>query len=272
MHRPGTGPATGSAPARAPCSQRHFTAWEAEAQAFRSRVCSPRRPRPTLLFCMSLLAPFFRSTRAASTLFTAAAQCRADLPVWEAAVRQGGAGGRGPSPTGGAAAQLTQIIHGVDIGMCVDEVFQHALHGQAGGQDQRGRAIVHAGVQVCGSVPDQNLGNSQGLSLGKVGPKALRSLSGPGKTGWPWSDRAVRAAAGDTRPESQLCCLHTSLPVTTRGPSSETTATQLPPIPATGRNDNCFAGERTKLGASSMQDCLVPAKRLWGCVSTCRKG
>ena len=37
--------------------------------------------QPTLLFCMSLLAPFFSSTTAASTLFTAAAQCRADLPV-----------------------------------------------------------------------------------------------------------------------------------------------------------------------------------------------
>lgn len=34
----------------------------------------------TLLFCMSLLALFLRSTIAASTLFTAAAQCRADLP------------------------------------------------------------------------------------------------------------------------------------------------------------------------------------------------
>ena len=34
----------------------------------------------TLLSCMSRLAPFFNSTRVASTLFTAAAQCRADLP------------------------------------------------------------------------------------------------------------------------------------------------------------------------------------------------
>lgn len=37
--------------------------------------------KPTLLLCMSLLAPFFNSTMAASTLFTAAAQCRADLPA-----------------------------------------------------------------------------------------------------------------------------------------------------------------------------------------------
>lgn len=45
--------------------------------------------QPTLLFCMSLLAPFFSSTTAASTLFTAAAQCRADLPVRGA---EGGSG------------------------------------------------------------------------------------------------------------------------------------------------------------------------------------
>lgn len=45
-------------------------------------LASPGPARPTLLFCMSLLAPFFRSTTAASTLFTAAAQCRADLPAW----------------------------------------------------------------------------------------------------------------------------------------------------------------------------------------------
>lgn len=38
---------------------------------------------PTLLFCISLLAPFFRRTTAASTLFTAAAQCSADLPTEE---------------------------------------------------------------------------------------------------------------------------------------------------------------------------------------------
>lgn len=34
----------------------------------------------TLLSCMSRLAPFFKSTSVASTLLTAAAQCRADLP------------------------------------------------------------------------------------------------------------------------------------------------------------------------------------------------
>ncbi len=37
--------------------------------------------KPTLLFCRSLFAPFFRRTTAASTLLTAAAQWRADLPT-----------------------------------------------------------------------------------------------------------------------------------------------------------------------------------------------
>lgn len=35
----------------------------------------------TLLFCISLFAPFLSNTIAASTLFTAAAQWSADLPV-----------------------------------------------------------------------------------------------------------------------------------------------------------------------------------------------
>lgn len=38
-------------------------------------------PNHTLLSCMSLLAPFFSSTSVASTLLTAAAQWRADLPA-----------------------------------------------------------------------------------------------------------------------------------------------------------------------------------------------
>lgn len=47
---------------------------------------------PTLLFCMSLLAPFFSNTMAASTLFTAAAQCRADFPRGKEAWVKEGAG------------------------------------------------------------------------------------------------------------------------------------------------------------------------------------
>lgn len=156
-----------------PSSRPDFTGEEAEAQGFshwlgdpwseRSGAgchALPAVPQPTLLFCMSLLAPFFRSTMAASTLFTAAAQCRADLPAGEK--RSGGwgrSGGGGPSPGGCATAWLTQVVHSIDVSVRIDEVLQHALHGQAGGQDQGRRAVMHAGVQVCGPVPDQDLGD-----------------------------------------------------------------------------------------------------------------
>lgn len=46
----------------------------------------------TLLSCMSLLAPFFSSAKVASTLLTAAAQCKADFP--------GGSGERSRSESG----------------------------------------------------------------------------------------------------------------------------------------------------------------------------
>lgn len=45
-------------------------------------TCPPAQsPDCTLLSCMSRLAPFFNSKRVASTLFTAAAQWRADFPA-----------------------------------------------------------------------------------------------------------------------------------------------------------------------------------------------
>lgn len=45
-------------------------------------ACRPAQsPDCTLLSCMSRLAPFFNSKRVASTLFTAAAQWRADFPA-----------------------------------------------------------------------------------------------------------------------------------------------------------------------------------------------
>lgn len=148
---------------------------------------APRRPHAqgplplTLLFCMSLLAPFFRSTRAASTLFTAAAQCRADLPVRGGGGRglAGAEQGRRPPPRPACGARLTQVIHGVDVGVRVDEVLQHALHRQARGQDQRRGAIVHAGVQVRGSVPDQDLGGREGLRPGEAELKALLGSEEP---------------------------------------------------------------------------------------------
>lgn len=53
--------------------------------------------------------------------------------------------------------QLTKLIHGIDISMAGNELFHHALHRQAGCQDQCRGAICHAGIQVCGAVPDENL-------------------------------------------------------------------------------------------------------------------
>ena len=162
--------------------------------------------QPTLLFCMSLLAPFFSSTTAASTLFTAAAQCRADLPVRG---EEGGSGvgrqvrGRQSavacplSRTG--AAGLTQVVHSIDIGVGVDEVLQHALHGQAGSQDQRGRAVVHAGIQVGGSVPDQDLDRREGLGLSKCEREAPACS---GTRAWDPNPDTDAALWGQTAPGS----------------------------------------------------------------------
>lgn len=111
---------------------------------------------------MSLFAPLFSSTIAASTLLTAAAQCSADLPS-----------GR---PNAGVSQALndtlirvfvyclnrktkplTEIVNGIHVGVTVDELVHHALHRQTGSQDQGRGAIMHAGIQVCGTIPYQNL-------------------------------------------------------------------------------------------------------------------
>lgn len=55
----------------------------------------------------------------------------------------------------------TEVVNGVDVSVAGDELLHHALHGQPGGQDQRGGAVLHAGVQICGPVPDQNLQNNK---------------------------------------------------------------------------------------------------------------
>lgn len=52
---------------------------------------------------------------------------------------------------------LTEIIDGVHVGVTVDELIHHALHRQPGSQDQRRGAVMHAGIQVCGAIPYQNL-------------------------------------------------------------------------------------------------------------------
>lgn len=52
---------------------------------------------------------------------------------------------------------LTVVVDGVDVCVAVHKLLHHALHGQAGCQDQGCGAIIHARVQVCGTVPDQDL-------------------------------------------------------------------------------------------------------------------
>lgn len=81
---------------------------------------------------------------------------------------------------GWATTWLTQVVHGVDVGVRVDQVFQHALDSQAGSQDQRCCAVMHAGVQVCGSVPYENLDNREGLRLGRQGSEAAGPELMPG--------------------------------------------------------------------------------------------
>lgn len=70
--------------------------------------------------------------------------------------------------------QLTKFIHSIDISVAGNELFHHALHRQAGRQDQCGRPIRHAGIQVCGAVPDENLG--EGGAAGGV----MADTGGPG--------------------------------------------------------------------------------------------
>jgi hypothetical protein len=48
--------------------------------------------------------------------------------------------------------------------MAGDELFHHALHCQAGCQDQCSRAICHSGIQVSGAVPDENLTTTKAMA------------------------------------------------------------------------------------------------------------
>lgn len=42
--------------------------------------------------------------------------------------------------------QPTKFVHSIDIGVAGNELFHHALHRQAGRQDQCSRPICHAGI------------------------------------------------------------------------------------------------------------------------------
>lgn len=108
---------------------------------------------------MSLLAPFLRSTIAASTLFTAAAQCRADLPeeTKTGLLDLRSCNGFFFHLSGVKQKSFTEIIDCIDVSMTVNQLLHHALHCQPGSQDQGCSAIMHTGIQVCGAVPYQNL-------------------------------------------------------------------------------------------------------------------
>lgn len=52
---------------------------------------------------------------------------------------------------------LTMVVHSIDVGVAVDQLLHHTLHSKSSSQDQRSRAFIHASVQFCRAVSDQNL-------------------------------------------------------------------------------------------------------------------
>lgn len=65
---------------------------------------------------------------------------------------------------GPVKSSFAAVVGCVDIGVRVDQVFHHSLRGQASGQDQRSRPIVHTRVQIRSSVPQQYLEHSHRVS------------------------------------------------------------------------------------------------------------
>lgn len=113
----------------------------------------------TFRSCMSLFAPFFSRAMVASTLLTAAAQCRADLPKRDS--EPSAQSSTPASPRSRTAATPTQFIHRVDISVTRDELLHHALHRQPRRQDQGSGAVIHPGVKICRPVSDKNLGKGE---------------------------------------------------------------------------------------------------------------
>lgn len=72
----------------------------------------------------------------------------------------------------------TVVIHRVHVRLAADQLGHHPLHGQASGQDQRRRAVIHPGVEVGHSVADQNLPEEKGRRGGHLGERARRSQEG----------------------------------------------------------------------------------------------
>lgn len=117
----------------------------------------------TFRSCMSLFAPFFSRAIVASTLLTAAAQCKADLPERD--------GKRSVRLTLLTVIQQeclhqnknkpTQFIHCIDISMTGDEFLYHTLNRQPCCQNQGRGAVIHSRVKICRPVSDKNLGKEK---------------------------------------------------------------------------------------------------------------
>lgn len=49
------------------------------------------------------------------------------------------------------------VVYSVDVSVAVDQLLHHPFHGEPSCQNQWSGAVVHAGVQFCCTIPDQNL-------------------------------------------------------------------------------------------------------------------
>lgn len=52
---------------------------------------------------------------------------------------------------------LTVVIYSVDVSVAVDQLLHHSFHSKPGSQDQWSSAVVHASIQFCCTISDQNL-------------------------------------------------------------------------------------------------------------------
>lgn len=52
---------------------------------------------------------------------------------------------------------LTVVIYSVDVSVAVDQLLHHSFHSKPGSQDQWSSPVIHASIQFCCTIPDQNL-------------------------------------------------------------------------------------------------------------------
>lgn len=53
------------------------------------------------------------------------------------------------------------VVNSVDVSMAVDQLLHHAIHSEPGCQDQGSGSIIHACIQLCRAVTDQNLAEDE---------------------------------------------------------------------------------------------------------------